>query len=206
MEGRSNDSNVESRRDQPLTVIGVPTLCGQTSSPASNIDFRNFTYPFPAEKLLGVPSEMKWMSLNEKSTVALENGRYDFDRSYPTRGPSLILNRVLYGYLTSANQLDAVVVVGYHTEGTAWWDYVYAFSLASAPPKLVGWFHAGSRACSGLIGVEVSNRRLTVELADPTRRHGDCCSDGFIRINYDFENGCFVQNGPKETGPVGETR
>ena len=124
------------------------------------------------------------------------------NRANPSAGPSLILDRVLYGYLTSAKQLDAVAVLSYHTGGTAHWDYVYAFSLESNPPKLVGWFRAGSRADSGLYRLEVTNRALIVDLLDPERRVADCCSEGFVRTTYDFKNGYFVQRGAQESGNI----
>ncbi|MCU1315716.1 MAG: hypothetical protein JWN63_1038, partial [Candidatus Acidoferrum typicum] len=149
---------------------------------------------------------MTWMSLNVKGTITLVNGRYDFEKANPPAGPSVILDRVLYGYLTSAMQLDALVVLGYHTGGTANWEYVYAFSLASDEPKLVGWFRAGSRADFGLYHVVVGNRSLTVDLLDPSRRIADCCSDGFVRTQYDFRNGYFVQRGAQEFGAVEESK
>lgn len=181
-------------------------LCrGQQPPPRKSIDFRNFTFAFGTGEP-SVPSKMTWMSLNVEGAVTLLNGRYDFDKSNPSAGPSVILDRVLYGYLTSAVQLDAVVVLGYHTGGTANWEYVYAFSLASDEPRLVGWFHAGSRADFGLYRVEPGNRSLTVDLLDPALRMGDCCSAGFVRIKYDFRNGYFVQRGPQEFGAVEEPK
>jgi hypothetical protein len=116
------------------------------------------------------------------------------------------LDRVQYGYLTSAKQLDAVAVLGYHTGGTAYWYYVYAFSLESNSPKLVGWFRAGSRADFGLYQLEVTNRALIVDLFDPERRSGDCCSNGFVRTIYEFKNGYFVQFGPQVFGTFPEVR
>jgi hypothetical protein len=167
-----------------------------------DIDFRNFVYPFPADDSLPVPSKLAWMSMSVKTTVKLVNGRYYFDQAEPSRGPSLILDRVQYGYLTSAKQLDAVVVLGYHTGGTAYWNYVYAFSLESNSPKLIGWFRAGSRADFGLYRVEVTNGGLVVDLFDPEHRAADCCSEGFVRTRYKFKNGYFVQTGPLEFGKI----
>jgi hypothetical protein len=146
------------------------------------------------------------MSLSVKGTVTLVNGRYDFDKPDLSQGPLITLDQVLYGYLTSAAQLDAVVVLGYHTGGTASWEYVYAFSLASDEPRLVGWFRAGSRADYGLYRVEVGNRSLTVDLLDPAQRMGDCCSEGFVRTHYDFRNGYFVQRGPQEFGKIEQSK
>jgi hypothetical protein len=171
-----------------------------------SVDFRNFTFPFPDGEFHPVPSKMTWMSLNINNAVTLVNGRYDFDKEHPSMGPAAILDRVLYGYLTSAKQPDAVVVLSYHTGGTAYWDYVYAFSFASDEPKLLGWFRAGSRADFGLYRVEVGNRSLIVDLFDPARRIADCCSNGFVRTHYDFRNGYFIQRGPQEVGAVEEAK
>jgi hypothetical protein len=189
-----------------LRVLGSLALAfvalGQQRTADLSIDFRNFTYPFPAQEFIPVPDKLAWMSLNVKTTITLVNGRYDFDRANPSAGPSLILDRVLYGYLTSPKQFDAVAVLGYHTGGTAHWDYVYAFSLESSSPKLVGWFRAGSRADSGLYQLQVTNRALIVDLLDPERRVADCCSEGFVRSTYDFKNGYFVQRDAQEFGNI----
>jgi hypothetical protein len=187
-------------------IFGIFALAfaalGQQRTANQSFDFRNFTYPFPNQKFIPVPDKLAWMSLNVKTTVTLANGRYDFDRANPSAGPSLILDRVLYGYLTSPKQLDAVAVLGYHTGGTAHWDYVYAFSLESNSPKLVGWFRAGSRADSGLYQLQVINRVLIVDLLDPERRIADCCSEGFVRTTYDFKNGYFVQREKQDFGNI----
>jgi hypothetical protein len=190
-----------------VTLLGATCLHAQQRPLSQNVDFRNFTYSFPVHKFLAVPGKMVWMSLNVKTTITLVNGRYDSDKVTPAQGPSIILDRVLYGYLTSAKQLDAVVVLGYHTGGTAWWSYVYAFSMASGQPKLVGWLRTGSRADFGLYRLDVSNGGLIVDLFDPDRRIADCCSEGFVRTSYSFSNGYFVQQGKPEfrtvevTGP-----
>jgi hypothetical protein len=187
-------------------VCTATLLSGQQPPVRKSVDFRNFTFLFPNGELNSVPSKLAWMSLNVKSTGTLVNGRYDFDKADPSAGPSVILDRVLYGYLTSAMQLDAVVVLGYHTGGTAYWEYAYAFSLASGEPKLVGWFRAGSRADFGLYRVDVGNRSLTIDLFDPAQRTADCCSDGFVRTQYDFRNGYFVQREPQEFGKIEESK
>lgn len=186
-------------------ALALIALHGQTQTPAQGIDFRNFTYPFPTHKFIPVPDRLEWMSLNAKSTVTLVNGRHDFDQVDPSKGPSLILDRVKYGCLTSSKQLDAVVVLGYHTGGTAYWYYVYAFSLEKNSPKLVGWLRAGSRAESGLYRIEVSYRRLTLDLFDPERRVAECCSEGFVRTKYDYMDGRLVESGPRAYGNVDVT-
>src|SRR5215467_12149939 len=180
-----------------MACAAAAALGGQRGPANQNVDFRNFTYPFPAEKRLDVPGKMAWMSMNAKDSVRLTNGRYDFEKTNPP-GPILLLTRVECGYLTSEKQLDAVVVLEYETGGTPWWNYVYAFSFTSGSPKLVGWFHTGSRAYFGLYRLEIGSPGLIVDLLDPDQLTALCCSEGFVRFNYSFRNGYFVQSGPKE--------
>jgi hypothetical protein len=188
-----------------MLALALLALNGQAQAADRDVDFRSFAYPFPSCKFIPVPDRLVWMNPDVKSTVTLVDGRHNFDRSEPTQGPSLILDQVHYGYLTSSEHLDAVVVLGYHTGGTAYWYYVYAFSLGSSPPKLVGWLRAGSRADSGLYRIQVSNRRLTLDLFDPQRRVADCCSEGFVRTTYDYKDGRFVISGPQTFGNVEAT-
>jgi hypothetical protein len=186
-----------------VLALGANALYSQQRPEGRNIDFRNFTFPFPPTAFLGVPDGMKWMA-NVTTSVTLVNGRHDFDTNGPSRGPSVILDEVRYGYLTMSGQLDAMVMLSYHTGGTAYWNYVYAFSLASGNPKLLGWFQTGSRADSGLYRVIVTNGEFSLDLFDPAKREGDCCSTGFVRSRYLWENGQFKQAGPPEFGRVEE--
>ena len=93
------------------------------------------------------------------------------------------------------------MVLGYHTGGTAYWHYVYAFSL-SGSPKLLGWFQTGSRADYGLYGLRVTNGGFTLQLFDRARREADCCSAGFVRTRYEWKNGTFRQAGKPQFGNV----
>jgi hypothetical protein len=108
-----------------VLALGANALYSQHRREACNIDFRNFTFPFPPTAFLGVPDGMKWMA-NVTTSVTLVNGRHDFDTNGPSRGTSVILDEVRYGYLTMSGQLDAMVMLSYHTGGTAYWNYVYA--------------------------------------------------------------------------------
>jgi hypothetical protein len=187
-------------------LAGAATLSGQTSQQSQDIDFRNFAYPFPSERFVAVPDKFTWMSMNVRSTVRLVNGRYDFEKETNSTGPSIILDKVAYGYLTSDKQLDAAVVLTYHSGGTANGSYGYIFGLGSGSPKLLGWFRAGSRADSGLYDLSLRPGSIVVDLLDPTRRIGDCCSEGFVRTTYEFKNGYFVQRGPQALGNVEEPK
>ena len=86
---------------------------------SENVDFRNFTFPFPHEALREAPDHLKWMDPETISTITLVNGRWDSNPEQSSNRPSATLSRVYYGYLTMSGQLDAVVVVNYHTGGSA---------------------------------------------------------------------------------------
>ena len=145
-----------------MLVLGAHALSSQQRSEVRNIDFRNFTFPFPPNAAPGVPTDVTWMETSVKTTVTLVNGRHDFDRQDPSRGPSISLADVHYGYLTMSGELDAMVVLTYHTGGSANWSYVYAFSLASGNPRLLGWFQTGDRTYSGLYRLTVTNGEFTL--------------------------------------------
>ena len=144
---------------------------------------------------------MEWTDPNAKAKVPLVNGRRDYDPD----GPSIILEQVQYGYLTSARQLDAFVMLRYRTGGTAYWYYGYIFTFKSGVPRLLGWFHTGSRADFGLYRLWVGHGDFSLDLFDPEKREGDCCSDGFVRTTYAWENGKFKQAGLPEFGLVEQT-
>jgi hypothetical protein len=187
-----------------MGLMIVPLLLLTLSSAAAqNVDFRNFTYPIPQGKLF-VPGDLKWMTNEPAINVTLVDGSYNFEEKGPGRGPSLTIDEVLYGDLTMSNQLDAIVVLDYHTGGTAWWSYLYVFSVASERPRLLGWLQTGSRADSGLYHLFVDNGGFTIDVFDPDKGMGDCCSAGFIRTSYDWKDGKFSQTGPRRYGSVEE--
>jgi hypothetical protein len=183
-------------------MTGLLLFMAMTSGAAvQNVDFRNFTYPIPQGKLF-VPGDLKWMTNEPAINVTLVDGSYNFEKKGPAPGPSLTIDEVRYGDLTMGNQLDALVVLNYHTGGTAWWSYLYAFSLASERPRLLGWLQTGSRADSGLYHLFVNNGGFTIDVFDPDKRTGDCCSAGFMRMSYEWKDGKFIQAGPRRYGRV----
>jgi hypothetical protein len=182
-------------------MIALLLLLTLSSAAAQNVDFRNFTYPTPTGKLF-VPGDLKWMTDQPAINVTLVDGSYNFEKKGPGPGPSLTIDEVRCGDLTMGNQLDALVVLNYHTGGTAWWSYLYVFSLASARPRLLGWLQTGSRAYSGLYRLFVNNGGFTIDVLDPDKRTGDCCSAGFVRTSYEWRDGKFIQAGPRRFGHV----
>src|SRR5215471_15763262 len=88
------------------------------------------------------------------------------------------LQSVKFADLTGGGQEQAIVVLHYATGGTQQTDYVYIYSLIAEKPKLLAYFHTGDRAYSGLYKVFGDHGKLVVELFDPEKRSGDCCSSG----------------------------
>jgi hypothetical protein len=187
-----------------LFALAACGLLGQRHTATVSVDFRNFTFPFPADEELemAVPGDVTWMDLKPRRTVTLVNGRWDFDKDDPSSGPSVTLSQVHYGYLTMSGHLDAVVVLTYHTGGTAHWSYVYAYGLGTGTPKLLGWLQTGARAASGFRALFVSNGEFTLDVNDPEEWLADCCSAGFIRTTFQWKRGQFVPLGPAMFGRV----
>jgi hypothetical protein len=51
----------------------------------------------------------------------------------------------------------------------------------------------------------VRDHRLVVELFDPEKGFGDCCSSGFIRQNYQWDGISFAKVGNAEKGAPKQT-
>jgi len=81
-------------------------------------------------------------------------------------------------------------------------SYVYAFSLAPPSPRLLGWLRTGAGGDSGLYHLFVTNGGFTIDVFDPDKRTGDCCSAGFMRTSYEWKDGKFIQAGPRRYGRV----
>jgi hypothetical protein len=105
-----------------------------------------------------------------------------------------------FGDLTGDGREDAIVVLRFDTGGTQYWHYVYVYVPAAGRAKLLGYFHTGDRAASGLYQVYAKGGNLVVELFDAEKRQGDCCSSGFVRTRYHWVQGKFDQVGPAESG------
>jgi hypothetical protein len=52
-------------------VVAFAALTGLQCTASQDIDFRNFTYPFPNEKFHPVPDKLAWMNLKMNSSVTL---------------------------------------------------------------------------------------------------------------------------------------
>jgi hypothetical protein len=167
------------------------------------VDFKNFTYPWSRSS--GWPHQLQWLDTSEHERVQLVNGRWhdtedadDSGKSGPFSG--LTYEDVQFADVTGDGQTDAVVVLRFDTGGTQYSHYVYIYSSVAGKPKLLAHFHSGDRAASGLYRVYGEGGKLVVELFDPEKRSGDCCSSGFIRTRYRWQNGTFKAFGTQESG------
>jgi hypothetical protein len=100
--------------------------------------------------------------------------------------------------VTGAGRDDAIVVIRYDTGGTQFEYFVYIYTFTEGRPKLLAYFHAGDRSDSGLYQIYAQNKELVVELYDPSKRTGDCCSSGFIRTRYRWHLDNFEAVGKNE--------
>lgn len=160
------------------------------------VDFKNFSYPWSGS----LRSEPGWLDMSRERLVRLTNGRRLRDSGNGMTLEGLTLEEVQYADVTGDGQTGAVVVLRYETGGTMFFYYVYIYSFAAAQPKLLACFHSGERADSGLYRVYGQEGKLVIELFDPRKQSGDCCSTGFVRTRYAWRNGKFLAAGAKEFG------
>jgi hypothetical protein len=180
------------------------TPSGSNSKPT---DFANFAFPWQ-EPQRGLHSA-EWLKIGD-SEVHLVNGKWIDDQgedgldgqagAAPRPFSGLTLESVEYGDIEGAGKRTAIVVLRYDTGGTQDFDYVYIYDEHDTKPRLLGYFQAGDRAASGLYRVYAQGGLLLVELYDPEKRTGDCCSAGFIRTRYRWREGSFEAVGATETG------
>ncbi len=173
-----------------LMVICCAAVSGMARQSIRDVDWRNFSYPL---EVGGVPAEVHWLSAVRRTDAAtLIDGKYVVpDGSDDVRSRLVTFDSVNYGALTGINSTVAVVVLTYHSGGTATWQYVYLFATQSSNPQLLAWLRTGSRADQGLREVSTSDGDLILVVNDPDRRRGDCCSTGTITTRYQWVRDSF---------------
>jgi len=163
-----------------------------------HVDFKNFSYPFSGT--FGWPSRLVWLDMVKQEHVRLVNGQALHDSGNGVTSTGLTLEDVQFADLTDSGGTDAIVVLRYDTGGTQYSNFVYIYSLVVGKPKLLACFHSGDRAASGLYKVYGQKGKLVVELFDPRKSEGDCCSTGFIRTRYRWNRRKFEAVGKHEFG------
>ena len=179
-----------------------------TQKSIREVDFKNFTYPLSGI-LLG-HDRLQWLDMStathsDGKPIHLVNGD-DLTKSSSivmdgreyTQWEGFTLQSVEFADVTGDGQEEAIVVLHYRTGGTQQTDYAYIYSFAAGRPKLLAYFHSGSRADSGLYKVYGESGQLVVELFDPEKRSGACCSSGFVRTRYKWHDGRFEVFGDRE--------
>jgi hypothetical protein len=191
-------------------LIGVVILfssgLAESQGNIRQVDFKNFTYPLSG-RLLG-HDRLQWLPIEAHSArkpVHLVNGEdltksssFVMDGREYIQWQGFTLQSVQFANLTGDGQEQAIVVLHYRTGGTQQTDYVYIYSFTAEKPKLLAYFHTGDRGHSGLCRVFGDHGKLVVELFDPEKRSGDCCSSGIMRTRYRWQHGQFEANGPAE--------
>jgi len=171
------------------------------------VDFKNFTYPLSGT-LLG-HDRLQWLDLPagaqaNRKPIRLVNGEnlmksssFMMDGHEYTQWEGFTLQSVEFADVMGDGREEAIVVLHYRTGGTQQTDYVYVYSCADGKPKPLAYFHTGDRSNSGLYKVSGVDGGLIVELFDPEKRTGDCCSSGIVRTRYKWHNGHFEAFGKR---------
>ena len=174
-----------------------------------HIDFKNFWFPWD-DTLAETPSGRNplwyWIE-TPKSRIRLIKGLHHFYKPNESRlehehAPLISVDSATYGDLDGDGREEAAVHLNYSTGGTLNWDYLYVYRLLHGVPKLMAVLQGGSRADGGLVQITIQNGLLVLDFADPERRVGDCCSEGYIRVHYRWKDGDFVEEGPREKGDL----
>lgn len=195
-------------RAASLAVVMLLVVSLPRPSSIRQVDFRNFAYPWNGgREPENLENPWHWIESIPSKTVRLKSGVHRFwdevekglDRS---TAPGLWFESVTYGDLDDDGEEEAAVDLNYSGGGTANWGYLYVYTLDRGGPRLLGWLESGSRAYGGLVKVSIQQGQLVLDFADPERRDGDCCSDGYIRVRYVWKGEHFVETGPREKGDL----
>jgi len=177
------------------------------------IDFKNFIYPWGKTMEDGPAADYTdaaarpyvWLNPVPQLRTRVIKGMHHFyvsgeDPDEHSHDPLVSVDDVTYGDLDSDRIEEAAVHLNCSSGGTANWDFLYVYKLTDGHLKLFGILGAGSRAYGGLGRVAISGGFLILDFNDPDRRQGDCCSEGYIRVRFRWQNGHFVEEGPRERG------
>lgn len=191
-------------------LIYIPTGFVSAQSSIRQVDFKNSTYPLSGPLL--AHDDLKWLGnpkdgYSKRAPIHLVNGKDltnvgSYGEYVDWAGFSL--QSVQYADVTGDGTDDAIVVLLYETGGTQTTNYVYIFKFDAGKPKLLAYCHTGSRGYSGLYGVFGGHGTLVFELLDPKKMQGECCSTGFVRTRYRWQDSRFVRFGATEYRAVEE--
>lgn len=180
-------------------VLLLACVCSTAFAAGSlrETDFRNHTFPW-LDDVDSWQDDLEWISGKPARMVRLRNGVWplaEIEPDFAAPGApfgGLTFDSAIYGDLLGDEREEAVVILRYDTGGTMYWYFVYVFASVSGRPEVVAWFHSGDRAARGLHELRVEAGELVVELYDPAKQQGDCCSAGIERRRFRWSRGAFL--------------
>jgi hypothetical protein len=187
-----------------ILLLSALTLDAQQAKTIRQIDFDNFRYPWNDSQ--EVPSTWSWLTSAPDSHIATVDGIYRFhspdDDNEPSQSPAVSVDSVAYGDLDGDGVEEAVVALNYTSGGTANEDYLYVYRFHAGHAELLARMQTGSRADGGLIRTFVRHGLLVVDFADADKQVGACCSEGYIRVQYRWQDGAFIEEGERGYGKL----
>ncbi|MCW5962066.1 MAG: hypothetical protein KIS76_18025 [Pyrinomonadaceae bacterium] len=174
-----------------------------TTSPIGQVDFKNFTFPFPRG----------WQDSDSKE-FTLENGA----RPISKERVGVMHITTKYGDVTGDGVDEAFVIIKIETGGGGIPQIVYVFSQKDEKAELIWLFRTGDRADGGLKRIFAENGEAVVELygkdryilgeVETMRIDGDeeqlCCPTHFTRSHYKWNGSNFSLQGKRETFSTGD--
>lgn len=169
-----------------------------TTAPIGNIDFKNFTFPFPRG----------WQDVDSKE-FTLEEGK----RPISSERVGMAYITTKYGDATGDGIDEAFVIVKIETGGGGVPQIVYVYTLNDEKSELIWHFRSGDRADGGLKNITAENKQINIELygqdryilgeVETMRIDGDeeqlCCPTYFTRSRYKWNGSNFTIQGKRET-------
>ncbi len=169
-----------------------------TTSPIGQVDFKNYTYPFPRG----------WQDVDNKE-FTLEDGKRPISKE--RIGITYITTK--YGDATGDGIDEAFVILKIDTGGGGIPQMVYVYTLKENEPELVWHFRTGDRSDGGLKKIYAENGEIIVEIfgqdryilgeVETMKIDGDeeqlCCPTHFTRSNYKWNGSNFLMKGKRET-------
>jgi hypothetical protein len=154
-----------------------------------------------------VPTISRWINPLPQGHIRALRGIHHFyspgqDELEHERAPLISVDSITYGDLDGDGIEEAAVHLNYSTGGTSNWDFLYIYKLGHGRPKLLGVLESGSRAYGGLVRTSVTGGLLVLDFADAERSVGDCCSEGYIRVRYRWQDRGFAEEGQRERGDL----
>lgn len=160
-----------------------------------DVDFRNFTYPWPKDYI--DPDEPG------KKVFALRDGELPETRNKDGRvnGMGVSLVKIIYGDATGDGAEEAIIDLSILSGGSALPHIVYIYTLRNGRPLLLWTLSMGDRADDGLRRVYAENGKLVVESYSPIDNRGTCCPKYFDRTRYVWRANRFRQESKEKLLP-----